>query len=55
MSAPIKRPRDVDAEVRGQRPVNAKAEGQRSEGQRGPKSESGSPRPAGSGLELEDK
>ncbi len=31
------------------------AKGQRSEGQRGPESESGGPRSAGSGLELEDK
>ncbi len=32
-----------------------RAEGQRSENQRGPESESGGPRPAGSGPELEDK
>ncbi len=33
----------------------ARAEGQRLEVQRGPESESGGPRSAGSGLELEDK
>ncbi len=53
--APTGRPRDADAEVGGQRPVDAEAEGQRPEGERGPEFESGGPRPAGSGLELEDK
>ncbi len=33
----------------------ARPEGQRSEGERGPESESGGPRSAGSGPELEDK
>ncbi len=33
----------------------ARAEGQRLEGRRGPESESGGPRSAGSGPELEDK
>ncbi len=33
----------------------ARAEGQRSESQRGPESESGDPRSAESGPELEDK
>ncbi len=47
--APAERSRDTGAEVGGQREV-ARAEGQRSEGQRGLESESGSPRPAGSGL-----
>ncbi len=55
VSAPIGRPRDVDAETGGQRPADAETEGQRSEGQRGPESKSGGPRPAGSRPELEDK
>ncbi len=33
----------------------ARVEGQRSESQRGPESESGGPRPAGLGPELKDK
>ncbi len=49
------RSRDADAEVGGQRPADVEVEGQRSEGQRGPESKSGGPRPAGSGPELEDK
>ncbi len=65
VSAPTRRPRDADAEAEGQktadaevgdqRPVDAEVEGQRSEGQRGLKSKSGGPRPAGSGPELENK
>ncbi len=51
--APAERPRDVEEEIRGPRPVDAG--GQRSEGQRGPESKSGGPRLAGSGPELEDK
>ncbi len=42
------RPRDADAEARGQREV-VRVEGQRSKGQRGPKSKSRGPRLAGSG------
>ncbi len=61
--APAERPRDVEVEAGGQRPADAEAggqrpvntEGQRSEGQRGLESKSEGPRPAGSGLELEDK
>ncbi len=55
--------RDVEVEAEGQRPADAEAGGQspanvggqRSEGQRGPESESGVPRSAESGSELEDK
>ncbi len=53
VSAPAERLRDVEVETRGPRPADAR--GQRSEGQRGPESESGGPRPAGSGPKLEDK
>ncbi len=35
VSAPAERPRDVEAEVRGQRPADAEAGGLRSGGQRG--------------------
>ncbi len=65
VSAPAERPRDAEAEARGQKPANAKAGGLRSGGlrsgglrsggQRGPESELGGLRPAGSGPELEDK
>ncbi len=55
VSAPIGRPRDADAEAGGQRPVDVEVEGQRSEGQRGLESESGSPGLADLGPELEDK
>ncbi len=55
VSTPAKRPRDVEVEAGGQRPADVEVEGQRSEGQKGPESESGGPRPAGSGPELEDK
>ncbi len=50
-----KRPRDAEAEARGQRPADAEAGGLRSGGQRVPESELGGSRPAGSGPELEDK
>ncbi len=53
--APIERPKDADAEIGGQKPADAKAKSQRSEGQRGPESKSGGLRSAGSGPELEDK
>ncbi len=63
MSAPAERPRDAEVETGGKGPADAEARGlrpadvggQRSEGQRGPESKSGGPRPAGSGPELEDK
>ncbi len=51
--APAERPRDAEVEVKGPRTTDAR--GQRSESQRGPESESGGPRLAGLGLELEDK
>ncbi len=53
VSAPAESLRDAEIEIRGPRPADAG--GQRSEGQRGPESKSGGSRPAGSGLELEDK
>ncbi len=53
MLALAERPRDAEVEAGGPRPADAG--GQRPEGQRGPESESESPRPAGSGPELEDK
>ncbi len=51
---------DIKVETRGQRPADAEAEvrrsgGQGSGGQRGPESESGGLRLAGSGPELVDK
>ncbi len=57
------RPEDAEVEVGSQRLANAEAEvkrpadarGQRSEGQRDPKSESRGPRPAELRPELEDK
>ncbi len=54
------RPRDAEAETRGQRLADVEAEdrrsgGQGSGGQRGPESESGGPRLAELGLEPEDK
>ncbi len=55
VSAPSERLRDVEAEAGGQRPTDAEARGLRLGGQRGPESESGGPRPVGSGPELEDK
>ncbi len=53
VSAPAERLKDVEVEAGSPRPTDAG--GQRSEGQRGPESESGVPRTAGSGAELEDK
>ncbi len=53
MLAPTERLSDADVEARGQRPADAEAKGPRSEVQRGLESESESPRPAGSGPELE--
>ncbi len=41
---------DAEAKIGGQRPADAEAEGQRSEGQKGPESESGGPRPRGQDL-----
>ncbi len=55
VSALTKRPRDVDAEVGGQRLADAQAKGQRSDDQRGPESKSGGSKPARSGPELKDK
>ncbi len=54
MLASADKARDIDAKSGGQEET-ARAEGQKSEDQRGPESESGDPRPAGSGPELEDK
>ncbi len=53
LSTPAEKPRDAEVEARGPRPADA--ENLRSEGQRGPESKLGGPRPAGSGSELEDK
>ncbi len=48
-------PRDAEVKTRGQRPTDAIAESQRSEGEIDPESKSGDPKLVGSGLELEDK
>ncbi len=45
----------TDAKIGGQKPANAKTKVQRSEGQRGPKSESEDPQLARSRFEREDK
>ncbi len=55
MSTPIRRLKDANAKAGGQKPADAELEGHRSENQRGPKSASGGPRPAGSGAKLVDK
>ncbi len=53
--SPTGRPRDIDTKVGDQNPADIEAEGQRSQGQRGPESKSGGFRLAESRPELEDK
>ncbi len=57
VSALAKRPRDVKAETRGQKLADTKIKRSkiRKSKRLGPESESGGPRPAESGPELEDK
>ncbi len=55
VSAPKRKPKDANAEARGQKPIYTRAESQRSEVQRHSESKSGGLRLARSRLELEDK